>query len=67
MADTLPIPDTASEQDRRRIEHVNRNLRIRSAYPDLRDEHGRQRAFELLAERHGVSPGTVRRVVYGQR
>jgi len=67
MPDTLPIPEAASEQDAKRIEQVNRNLRIRAEYPKLRDEHGRQRAWEILGNRHGVSPSTARLIVYRQR
>jgi len=67
MPDTLPIPDAASEQDAKRIKHVNRNLQIRRSYPNLRDEHGRDQALQILSDRHDVSPGTARRIVYGQR
>ena len=67
MPVTLDIPDEASEQDAKRIRQVNRNLQIRDDYPELRDQHGRQRAWEILGERYGVSPSTARLVVYRQR
>jgi len=67
MADTLPIPDAASERDAQRIRQVNRNVAIRRSYPELRDEYGRDKALEILADRHNVSPGTARRIVYKQR
>ena len=67
MPQTLPIPENASEKDRQRIEQVNRNLQIRQAYDDLRDEHGRQAAFRLLGDEHDLQPSTVKAIVYGQR
>ena len=67
MPQTLDIPEGASEQDAKRIKQVNRNLRIRAEYPKLRDEHDRQRAWKMLGERYGVSPSTVRLIVYCQR
>jgi hypothetical protein len=67
MPQTLDIPDEASEKDARRIRQVNRNLQIRADYPDLKGEHGRQRAWEILGERYNVSPSTARKVVYHQR
>lgn len=66
-ADTLPIPPRASEKDRQRIEHVNRNLKIRAAYPQLRDKYCRGKAFQMLADKHNVEPATVKAIVYGQR
>ena len=67
MPDTLPIPDAASERDAQRIRQVNRNLRIRAAYDDLRDEYGRDEALCRLARRHSLQPRTVRAIVYGLR
>lgn len=64
---TLPVPPEASEKDRQRIEQVNRNIRIRRAYPSLRDDCGRREAFKRLAERHNVEPTTVKAIVYKQR
>lgn len=64
MAETLPIPEDASEHDEKRIRHVNRNLRIRRDYPSLRDSHGRDAALRLLAEREDCSRWTVQKVVY---
>ena len=67
MRGPITPPKEASDKDRQRIRQVNRNVLIRRAYPDLRDEHDRQEAWEILAERHNVSPSTVRLIVYGQR
>lgn len=64
---TLPVPAEASEKDRQRIQQVNRNIQIRRAYPDLRDEHGRNEAFRKLARRYNVEPPTVKAIVYEQR
>lgn len=65
--DTLPIPEGASERDRQRIEQVNRNLRIRAGYRRLKKRYGWERAMEKLAERHGCSKSTVRKVINGRR
>ena len=71
MSDTIRIevPADAPERDLRRVRQeaqvARRNARIRSEYPDLRDKHGRDSAFEKLAEQHDCSCRTVRRVVYG--
>jgi hypothetical protein len=67
MAEQLDIPDGASRLDAQRIRQVNRNLQIRAAYEQLRDEHGRDRAFDMLAERHGCSRALIREVVYERR
>lgn len=67
MPHTLPIPDELPRPDRQRVERVNRNIKIREAYPDLRDEHSRSVALEILAERHGLAPASVREVVYGRQ
>lgn len=67
MPDTLPVPDELPERDRQRVEHVNRNIRIRSAYPSLRDEHGRDEALQRIAQKEDVSTALVREVVYGRR
>ena len=68
---TVSIPEDASERDERRVrqaaERAKRNAEIREAYPTLRDEHGRDEALEILAERHACSPATVREVLYGRR
>jgi len=67
MPDTMEIPDDLPTPDRNRMERVNRNIRIRNVYPSLRDEHGRQEALHILAERHGLSPASVREIVYGRQ
>ena len=67
MPDTLDIPEGASEKDRQRIKQVNRNLRIRAAYDDLRDEYGRDEALQILSSRHNLEPTTVKAILYGQR
>lgn len=63
---TVQDEDLLSEQDRRRIDQVRRNARIRHSYPDLRDEHGRDEALQILSERYSVSPSTARLIVYEQ-
>jgi len=64
---TFEVPDDLPRPDRQRIERVNRNIRIRNVYPQLRDEHCRKEALHILAERHGLSPASVREVVYGRQ
>jgi hypothetical protein len=63
----LPVPEKASEKDAQRIQQVNRNVVIRRSYPELRDKHGRDKAFRLLSEQFSCSEATVRKVVYGER
>jgi len=65
--DLLPAPEEASERDRQRLDQVRRNVRIRRQYPPLRDEHGREKALQILSDRHDVTPGTARRIIYRQR
>lgn len=72
MGSTLTIPDGATEAERRRVrqevDRVQRNAEIRAAYPELRDEHGWERACEMLADRHpSVSKWTVREIITGRR
>jgi hypothetical protein len=67
MPDTINIPDKLPRPDRDRLERVNRNIQIRDAYPQLRDQLGRDKALSVLAERHGLSPASVREVVYGRQ
>jgi len=67
MADTLSIPDDASERDAQRIRQVNRNISIRQQYPKLKRRLGWQQAQEKLAERHDCSIHTVRKVLEGRR
>jgi len=67
MPDTLPVPDSLPKKDRQRVRQVNRNIRIRSAYPELRDKHGRRKAFRQLAQRHNLEPATIKAIVYKQR
>lgn len=67
MPDTLDIPENLPTPDRNRMKRVNRNIRIRKCYPELCDEHGRAAALEILAERHGISPASVREIVYERR
>jgi transcriptional regulator GlxA family with amidase domain len=63
------MPADAPERDLRRVrqnaEVAERNAQIRRDYPELRDEHGREKAMRQLAERHHCSPRTVERAVYG--
>jgi len=67
---TVTLPTDATEDDVRRVKEtariVRRNVRIRRQYPALRDEHGRDEAFERLSDRHHCSVSTVREVVYGR-
>lgn len=41
-----------------------RNEAIRAAYPELRDEHNRPMALDMLSERFHLSPSYVRDIVY---
>jgi transcriptional regulator GlxA family with amidase domain len=65
---TFHAPADAPERDLRRLEQdaevARRNAQIDRRYPNLRDQYGRDAAMEALADRHDVSPRTVRRVVY---
>ena len=67
MPDTLDIPEGLPAPDRNRMKRVNRNIKIRNVYPSLRDKHGREGALQILAERHGLSPASVREVIYGRQ
>ena len=68
--EVVTLPADATEDDVRRVREtariVRRNVRIRREYPGLRDEFGRDEAFNRLAERHSCSVSTVREVVYGR-
>ena len=66
MPETLPT-EGLPPRDRRRVEQVNRNIRIRQAYPELRDEHGHVKAVRVLADQHHVSPSLVRKVLNCER
>lgn len=67
---TITLPPDATDDDVRRVEElaekVRRDVRIRRAYPDLRDKHDKWTAIEILAERHHCSSRTVRRVIYAR-
>lgn len=67
MPEIIEPQEQDSKADRNRIARVNRNRRIRHAYDRLKREHGRQEAWRRLGEKHGLSPSTVRRIVYRQR
>ena len=67
MPDTIPVPSWAGERDVQRALHIVRNTRIQCEYGDLRDSHGREEAFQRLADRYGCSKSTVEKVVHGLR
>jgi hypothetical protein len=66
---TFEVPADAPERDLRRVrqevEVARRRAQIREAYPDLRDEYGRDEAMRRLKERHDCSRREVRFAVYG--
>lgn len=71
MPDTIQIevPADAPDRDISRVEReaqvATRRAQIKRQYPGLRDQHGRDKALEILQERHGESVRTIRRVLYG--
>lgn len=67
---TGPIdpPPEASPRDKQSIRRVNRNVQIRRRYPTLRDEHGWERACEILSDEFpSVSKWTVREIINERR
>jgi len=67
MPKLLEPTDRDSPADRDRIARVNRNRRIKERYEQLKREQGRQEAWRRLADEHGLSPTTVRDIVYRQQ
>lgn len=66
---TIEVPSDAPDRDLRRVrqeaEVATKRAKMRRAYPDLRDEYGRDEAMRRLASRHCCSPRTVERAIYG--
>lgn len=67
MPELLEPTERDSPADKDRIARVNRNRRIKERYEELKGEHGRQKAWRQLASEHGLSPTTVRDIVYHQQ
>jgi len=67
MPDLIEPQEQDSKADRDRIARVNRNRRIRAAYDRLKREHDRREALRRLGDKHGLSPASVREIVYGRQ